>query len=142
MKEWTEACRHSGARPVLRFQARHAGKLPRVGGHERGAAAARLRGNQDVVGADRGSCSIQGSADVTRLLGVLWPEREDGDRQLQKKRQSIGVPLAPQAFEDAVLQLEQRDARQRDIALQHLALEPFSEMVRLAAQEGDDDVRI
>src|SRR6185295_17837694 len=112
--------------PVFQAQPANAPELVRVVGHQGRPMCQGRSGNQEVIGSDRGSGSLQLTPDLTRDLGLCRAEWED-DRKRDKllKLSPAVLGARPRQTE---FQLEKGDRRDGDLgrwrreeALRHTA---------------------
>ena len=103
-----------GCGPVHDIEPRHTRELALVGGHEGCAMSARLRGDQQVVMADRRAGTLELHADRAGVLGIGELEWQRFDIQCEQRaqRRLVARPLC--ALLIAVDQLEQRNGRDTD----------------------------
>jgi len=73
------------------------------------SASSGLRGDQQVIGADRGSCRFQRGAQIAGSRGVFFGERNDSNSAGQENAQSLRVLAAAFAAGNAVPQLVEND---------------------------------
>src|SRR6516164_1439993 len=122
-----------GCGPVHDIEPRHARELALVGGHEGCAMSARLRGDQQVVMADRRAGA----------LGIGELERQWFHIQCEQgaQRRLVARPLC--ALLVAVDQFEQRNGRDTDaLATRELLCEPAARAARAVVEHRDDGVRV
>lgn len=98
--------------PVLPFQTLDPFELARVRRDDRGAATARLAGDEDIVGTDRLPGALQFGPDDSGFTRIVLVERDPLQRPGQECLEPLSVGLAAFALGDPVPELERDNRRQ------------------------------
>jgi hypothetical protein len=77
------------------------------------SSAPRLRGDEQVIGADRHSRLLQAGANVASLLGVGRLERQYRNDPVEEIGNPLRIPIGARTLGDAIAQLKQHDGGDR-----------------------------